>query len=735
MAEQNTLSTLNVTVGNRTITPAYPIVSDAFPKAEDLANDKRLESYMSREIPLESELELKKRERVLTGLRNMVLDWIVQIARKKGYSPDIQRAAGGKLYTSGSYRLGVHEPGADIDTICVTPSICEREDFFGELKETLLAHKDVTNLNSVETAKVPIITFDWEEVNIDLLFARLQQISVPDSIDIDNDQILTNVNVATEKSLNGPRVTNLIAKLVSGTPERYQGFLKVVRCVRKWAKAKGLYSNKMGYLGGVNFNIMVAMICQLYPNASPSNLLRKFFTIYTKWTWPNPVLLTKPFDAKIQGPDYHFLQVWTNPLGNREQMPIITPAYPCMNSSLSVNRKTLQVMHNELVKAHEVVEKIFDKGRGQDDAGSHWAALFEPSDFFINYQHYLTLVVVGSSPSDFQSWKGYIESKLRLLIGDLFAKLPMTKIQLWPKAFDMCCASPTSKLSVAQKTNSCTFFIGFKIDKLRMKGRDLNLEKQIQLFKDAIQQVQIEGTDLLTNYFSLKQLPPVVFEGIYEGGKKEALAKRARLRAEDPERIKRKQEEAAEEAAAAAEEEKEKEKKNEEVLEVEGNEEEDALQSTLDNIGGDERGGKKTREEAEDERRKLMSGEVVLSEDAKDEQCLIKLGIINEVEEGEIDKRVALKVDVPGWRAMGEKKNKKRKRMKINFKSKFKVIKLTPEGRVVDIGDEDFRPSERWKGRVGGFEFKRGIRGVGYYRTGVEPKHPDLAKINMASKG
>ena len=171
--------------------------------------------------------------RVLTGLRNMVLEWIIRIAKKKGYSEDVQRAAGGKLYTSGSYRLGVHEPGADIDTICVTPSICEKEDFFGELKETLLAHKDVTNLNSVEGARVPIITFDWEEVNIDLLFARLQQVSVTESIDIDNDQILANVSVATEKSLNGPRVTNLIAKLVSGTPERYQGFLKVVRCVRK----------------------------------------------------------------------------------------------------------------------------------------------------------------------------------------------------------------------------------------------------------------------------------------------------------------------------------------------------------------------------------------------------------------------------------------------------------------------------------------------------------------------
>ena len=325
---------------------------------------------------------------------------------------------------------------------------------------------------------------------------------------------------------------------------------------------------------------------------------------------------------------------------------------------------------------------------------------------------------------------------MRILIGDLFAKLPMTKIQLWPKAFDICCATPNSKLSVAQKTNSCTFFIGFKIDKLRMKGRDLNLEKQIQLFKDAIQQVQIEGTDLLTNYFSVKQLPPIVFENFYEGGKKEAMEKRAKVRAEDPERIRRKQEAAEDEAAAAGEGGREG---DEEVSEVEGKEEEeeekeeDALQNTLDNIRGEEGGGgKKTREEAEDERRKLMSGEVILSEDAKDEQCLIKLGILKEAEEGEVEKRIELKVKVPVWR---EAERGRGKRMKINFRSKFTVIELTPDGRVVDLGDDDYTPSARWTGRRGGFEFKRGIRGVGYYRTGVQQKHPDPFKMTMSSTG
>jgi poly(A) polymerase len=206
------------------------------------------------------------------------------------------------------------------DCIAVAPKICTREDFFGSgyvpprgiddvnddddpnapprrdpdsLAERIRRHPDVTNFVPVENAAVPILTFDWEGVNIDLLFARVAAPSVLPGMDIDDDAVLSGVDSATEKSLNGPRVTNLIAALAGGTEERYRTFLTVVRLVRKWAKCRGLYSNKMGYWGGVNINIAVCLVLQLYPNACPASLLRRFFLVFKSWRWPNPVMLTR----------------------------------------------------------------------------------------------------------------------------------------------------------------------------------------------------------------------------------------------------------------------------------------------------------------------------------------------------------------------------------------------------------------------------------------------------------
>ena len=56
-------------------------------------------------------------------------------------------------------------------------------------------------------------------------------------------------------------------------------FLVALRSTQGSGRRNEVFSNKMGYLGGVNFNISVALVCQLFPAATPSYLLTKFFHI------------------------------------------------------------------------------------------------------------------------------------------------------------------------------------------------------------------------------------------------------------------------------------------------------------------------------------------------------------------------------------------------------------------------------------------------------------------------
>lgn len=477
------------------------------------------------------------------ALSSVCREWASRIAAtKRGYAGATAADKGGELYTSGSYRLGVHEPGADIDTVVVVPNVCTKDDFFGSnydngngnddgdgnmmrdpdsLAERIRLHPDVTNFVPVENAAVPILTFDWEGINIDLLFARLNASSIPVDFDIDDDAVLDGVDAATEKSLNGPRVTNLIAALAGGTEERYRTFLTVVRLVRKWAKLRGLYSNKMGYWGGVNINIAVCLVLQLYPNACPASLLRKFFLVFKSWRWPNPVMLTKPHDAELGWGVWNAVQA----AGMRQVAPMITPAYPAMNSTLSVSRQTLQILHEEFCRGHAIVDRLFKdfKNNHADDDeeettentnGDIWEELFRPSDFFIGYPHYLSLCIVGPSQTDAQAWAGFVESRLRKLVSDMLGRsLPLSKIQLWPKKFDACVADRTALLTHVQRANSITYFIGFKVDTLRMRGHMLDVERQLANFRNfelSKFRPSVAGMDVLPRTFTVKELPKIV---------------------------------------------------------------------------------------------------------------------------------------------------------------------------------------------------------------------------------
>ena len=165
----------------------------------------------------------------------------------------------------------------------------------------------------------------------------------------------------------------------------------------------------MGYLGGVAYAMLVARICQLYPNASSSIVVARFFKIYSQWKWPQPVLLKTMEDFPLG------MKIWNPKIYQADRfhkMPIITPAYPSMCSTHNVLNSTLTIMNAEFKRGFEIVTKIEEKK-------ATWSNLFAKSDFFYRYKHYFQIIACCDDEEKYRIWSGFVESKIRILSKNL----------------------------------------------------------------------------------------------------------------------------------------------------------------------------------------------------------------------------------------------------------------------------------------------------------------------------
>ncbi|KAL2824098.1 Poly(A) polymerase central domain-containing protein [Aspergillus cavernicola] len=403
-----------------------PPISTTLPIPEELAANDDLIAELKFQNNFESPAETERRKQVLQLLQRVTTEFVKLVSRKKGLTPAAVDAAGGKIFTYGSYRLGVYGPGSDIDTLVLGPKHVVIDDFFADfppLLERLAPQGAIEKMTPVPDAFVPIIKLELSGISIDLIFARLVVPSIPLNLDLKNNDYLRGLDEKEVRSLNGTRVTDEILELV---PQQ-KTFRLALRAIKLWAQRRAIYSNIVGFPGGVAWAMLVARVCQLYPQATGSVIVGKFFRIMNKWAWPQPVLLKPIEDGPLQ------IKVWNPKIYHGDRfhlMPIITPAYPSMCATHNISISTKSVLLRELQRGGDIVDKIWAKQ-------ATWNDLFTRHSFFTqDYKYYLSITASSKTKEAESVWSGLVESKVRHMVGALDRKATIAVSHPFPKGFE-----------------------------------------------------------------------------------------------------------------------------------------------------------------------------------------------------------------------------------------------------------------------------------------------------------
>jgi poly(A) polymerase len=443
------------------------------PTEADNSLSERMMEELEIEFPSQTPEGMRHRQDVLKELEKTVVAWMIEVGIREGITEEEAKRSTVMVKTLGSYRLGVVHPGSDIDTLCIGPPHVTREAFFKDFVEKLKNHEHVTECVPIPDAYTPIVKLKMRGVSIDLLFARLTKSLEGSNQEevVKDDEVVKHMDEKSVRCMNGYRVADQILQLVPNQ----ESFRQTLRFVKCWARRRGIYSNVLGFFGGITWALLVARVCQLYPYYAPSQLVNRFFRVYDQWNWSKPVMLceiNEPQNMPVG------LKVWnpkTNPADRQHVMPVITPAFPAMNSTHNVTETTKRILLDEFRRGYEVVKNV-------EAHKAEWSEVHLPFAFFNEFRNFLLLEILAKSEEVYQKFSGWVESKLRILSKQLETNSGMI-IHPNPEQYDLRGSDP-------DWPRGCGMFIGISFfkDQGAFANQTIDLRPSVSPFADVINQ-------------------------------------------------------------------------------------------------------------------------------------------------------------------------------------------------------------------------------------------------------
>lgn len=325
------------------------------------------------------------------------------------------------LVPVGSYGLGVWTSASDIDCLCIGPF--SSSTFFSLATQRLrkAADKGVKVMRRVKAHTGTMLELEINGVKIDLQYAPAGAIAArwPDCLRLPASDPAWSLSAQTLNKLKPIRDLDYVRRSVPDIVK----FRLAHRLVKTWAKRRGIYALKYGYLGGIPITVLLARIHKLLAHDSAvvslSDLLVTFFNHYAGCNWRSDIAFDPFFHRQL---NYRRT--------DREALAILGYAPPALNTCLAASVPSVRTIAEEFQRADTMLS----------EEGMTWSRFLETdgsADFLKSYKSYIKINVQfwGGSLTKGRGLVGWLESRCVSLLVDLNRRLPDLHVRFWPARF------------------------------------------------------------------------------------------------------------------------------------------------------------------------------------------------------------------------------------------------------------------------------------------------------------
>lgn len=347
----------------------------------------------------------------------------------------------------GSHGLGVWTTSSDIDCLCIGPvsskvffSLAAQRIRKAEQQQRYQVERDGVMSSSIRLVR-KVNAHSGTMFELDVLGIKMDLQYCASAF------IAETWPYATRVAPNDPtfQLTSMaLAKLkplrdlyyIRRTVPDYAAFRTAYLLVKLWAKKRGIYSAKFGYLGGIHISIMLLRVCKMMSytskgqtsSMSATTILTTFFSHYAGFDWQAQAVYD-PFFHSESGSGRALRYVRTA----REPLAILGWHGPALNVAVAASTPTTKTIANEFQRAAsklsspDMAWQSFVDGAsksGKSKAAEEDKILTQDTmtsgavDFLTSFKSYVKIEAQfwGVSLSKGTGFVGWLESRCTLLL-------------------------------------------------------------------------------------------------------------------------------------------------------------------------------------------------------------------------------------------------------------------------------------------------------------------------------